>query len=588
MRIMMKKIFLFPVTWGILAALLVTIPQMHHSQFRDDDYVQLAVLAGKVTYPWMGCLNLYSFVSGNPADISYHIARGPSVWSMNPATKVNFFRPLSSALMALNFMVSGLTPLGYTVHSLLWYLAAIFFLGLFLLRIFPQPRSNRFHPALYLVLVMFAVSTSHFPTLFWNAARWILVSVTFGLAGLVAHLKWREEHWRPGRFISLLAVGMALLAGEASLAILAFLAAYEFFDRADTVKKRLSALLPIVSMVAVYLAVYRLMGCGTAGIEAYMDPFNDAIAFLTALPSKWFAMFGELFLGAQSSLWYFPQRRPEAVLTGAAALLLAGCLLFPLWKSAFRRQRRRINWVVLGMLGSLIPLSSRTPNPHIMIIPFIGGSVLLGFICHYWWRCVRKRFSLLRGLALLACAVLIYVKLILPPFSWFQASGQWQAAHARLENIHRYSVFKEIRPDQKVVFLNFSDWGLEFHGYYYRKLYGLPMPYAWWRLTTAITPLRYHRIADDKMEMEVMNFSSADSFEKASGKNSYLEKGKIIWLSGLQVKILETVNNRPKRVELEFSDSLGADTYQFLEWRKGRLHKVTPPSIGHFMQVGGE
>ena len=102
----MKKLLLYPITWGILATLLVTIPQLHRSQFWDDDYIQLAVLAKKIDYPWMGPLNLYGFVSGNPDHLSYHISKGPSVWFMNPRTRVNFFRPLFTALSSASLSVN--------------------------------------------------------------------------------------------------------------------------------------------------------------------------------------------------------------------------------------------------------------------------------------------------------------------------------------------------------------------------------------------------------------------------------------------------------------------------------------------------
>lgn len=577
MDVKMKRILLFPITWGIVAALLVTVPQLQHSQFRDDDYVQLTVLAGKVAYPWMGPLNLYGFVSGNPDHVSEHISKGPSTWAMEPTTKVNFFRPLSSALMTLNYKIFGLNPLPYSIHNLLWYLAAIFFLGILLLRVFPQPRGDRYHPAVYIVLVMFAVSASHFPAVFWNAARWILVSLTLGLAGLAAHLKWREENWRPGRFLSLLAFIFALLAGEASLAVLAFLAAYELFGRSDPFKKRLMALFPGAFIVVVYLVIYKALGCGTAGIGAYLDPFNDTAAFLTALPSKFSAMLGELFLGAQSSLWYFPQRRPEVVLTGAAAVVLVGLLLFPLWKQSYPRRRRRICWMITGMLGSLIPLSSRTPNPHILVIPFIGGSVLVGYILYYWWRRIKKKILFRNGLALLACSAFIFIQFIRPPFSWFRASEEWQAAHERLEQFHHQSVLMELQPHQKAIFLNFSNWSFEFHGYYYRKLVGLPMPDAWWRFTASTVSLRYHRTADNKLEMEIMNPGTAES----------PGKGKVIRLPGLRVTVLSTNAKGPTRVEFKFDRSLADDMYRLLEWRDGRLHLITPPPVGQSVQVGG-
>jgi hypothetical protein len=72
---------------------------------------------------------------------------------------------------------------------------------------------------------------------------------------LAAHLKWREKNWRPGRLLSLIAVITALLAGEASLSVLAFLAVYGLFGRSDPFKKRFAALVPGVFITVAYLAV---------------------------------------------------------------------------------------------------------------------------------------------------------------------------------------------------------------------------------------------------------------------------------------------------------------------------------------------
>jgi len=109
---------------------------------------------------------------------------------------------------------------------------------------------------------------------------------------------------------------------------------------------------------------------------------------------------GELFLGTNASLWYFPERRLTAVLQGAAAILLVGFLFYPVWKSSSPRHQRRILWIITGMLGSLLPLSARPPSSHVMLIPLIGGSVLVGYILYYWWGQIKKPFSFRNVLAL--------------------------------------------------------------------------------------------------------------------------------------------------------------------------------------------
>ncbi len=193
-----KRLFLSPVTVRVLLTLVITLPLLKYSQFRDDDYVQLGVLSGKLNYPWMGPFNLYGFISGNPHYIPGMISQGPFTWEMgvHDSDRVNFFRPLGSAFVSLTYKVFGLNPVGYTLHSISWYIAAVVFFGFLLMRIFPRTGNCRRLLAVYIALIMFAISSSNCFTVMWNAARWIIIAVTLSLAGLLAHIKWREDNWK--------------------------------------------------------------------------------------------------------------------------------------------------------------------------------------------------------------------------------------------------------------------------------------------------------------------------------------------------------------------------------------------------------
>jgi hypothetical protein len=554
------------------------VPQLPSARFNTDDYSHLAVLEGIEIYRGMGPLTLYSFLNGDPDLTSERISRGPTSWTADPSQTITFFRPLSSALMVLNHRVSGLAPLGYAIHSLLWYVLAIVFLGLLVVRIFPRPTGERFHPSVYIALVIFALSSSNCSTVMWNASRWILVSTTLGLAAVTAHLKWREEEWRPGLVLSLLACSAALLAGEASLAVLAFLAAYELIGSSQPLKKRLVALMPASTLVLIYLVYYKVLGHGSTGLAAYVNPLDNPAAFLSALPSKALAMLGELFLGTESSAWFFPARRLGTAMAGLAAVILVGLLAYPIWRRSVGRQRRMIAWMGVGILGSLLPLAARMPNPHMLIVPLVGSTTLTSFILFYSWRHARRRRTLPNVLRLLASLSFVYILLIRPPFGWFAFGNEWQQAHERVRQFHSESIVNELLPHQNAIFLNFNSWDLEFHGYYYRLVTGLPVPEAWWHLSRSPLQHRYHRTALDTLELEVVGGG-------IGGGNPSMTKAHARELRGLHVAVLDADQRGATRVRFKFDKPLTDDAYRFLVWREGSLESADLPPVGESILV---
>jgi hypothetical protein len=566
-----------PLAWGIAAALIIAVPQLRFAEFNTDDYSQLAVLEGLEIHRGMDSLHLYGFLDGSPDLVARRMAEGPTPWYSDPSATIRFFRPLSSALMTLNHRIAGLEPIGYAIHSLLWYLLLIVLVGLLYRRIFPTPSGGGSHPGVYLALVMFAVSSSNCTLVMWSATRWILISATLGLAGLMAHLRWREEGWTPGLPLSLLACSAAFLAGEASLSVLAYVAAYELVGSAQPLKQRVTALLPPGLLAAGYLLFYKGMSYGSTGVQAYLDPFENPAGFLFALPTKVAAMLGELFLGIPSAPWFFPAMRSGRVMAGMAAAALVTLFIYPAWQRSAVLQRRRVVWMVVGMLGSLLPLAARAPNPHILLIPFVGGAFLVSFAGHYWWRRARERLDAHSGLAALAGLGFVFALLIRPPFVWFGFGPGWQQAHDQLEQFHTQSIVRDVLPGQKAVFLNFNSWALEFHGYYYRKVMGLPVPDAWWHLSRSPLEHRYRRTRANTLELEVMNGGLVAPLSS--------REGDVRSLPGLEITILEMGPQGITRVRFEFDHELTHSAYRFMAWQEGALESAEIPAVGGTLVV---
>jgi len=279
----MKKIFKHPSFWGILAALVIIVPQMNLFDFLGTDSLHIGVLKGSMDYPGMSSFNLYRFADGNPELMSEIVSRGYYPWFASLHWKVIFARHLPSLLIAANYKICGMKPLGYIIHTLLWYIALIVLLGIMMDRLLRPLAGKAHHPAAYLALIFFAFSTSHIEVVFYGAARWLFIVGTLALLALLAHLKWREDNWKPGRYLSIIAIVLALFSGEAALAALAYLAAYELFGTVDVFKKRIRALLPVIILAFVYLCCYKLMGYGTGGQDFYINPLKSTVNFYQSL-----------------------------------------------------------------------------------------------------------------------------------------------------------------------------------------------------------------------------------------------------------------------------------------------------------------
>jgi len=591
----MKKILKSPIFWGIIAAFLVIVPQQNIYQFDGTDCMHIGVLEGLWDYPGMGPFNLYNFADGNPERMSAILSEGHYPWFTNLHWKISFCRHLPSALIALNHKICGLKPLGYTIHSLLWYMALISILGLLVRRIVPGWHGKLSHPVTYLTLILFAFSTSHMLMLFYGAARWLLIAAALALAGLLAHLKWREQGWKPGRYLSLIAFFLALLSGEAALAVLAYLAAYELFGSQEPFKKRIKALLPTAGLVFVYLIFYRVMGYGTGGQDLYINPMTDPIAFITALPTRLASMLAEMFFRIITLIGInpiVPSMGWITILAGAAALVIVGLLFYPVWSKASVDQRRKFRWLIIGTIAAMFPLASGYPCPRVSLIPFIGGSVLLAFILHHWWHKLSQKRNIRQNLKSptawiggLIIIVLFFLHLVISPYLWFAGPREFKEYLDNRETFNRNNpVLNEFLPHQEAIYLNSSE-SIDVTNdiYYYRKINRLPLPGTWWQLSFSSQKQRYIRTAEDKLELELIDGSMFDHYPSLSvlrSSKTPLKKGEVIKLSDLQITILEVNENGPTRIEFKFDRSLDDERYRFFKFQDGALHTVPPPAVG--------
>jgi hypothetical protein len=553
-------------TWVALAvAVAVGTPSLFVGRFADD-YLHLAEM--KHMAPLGGPFDLYAFGDGNPAHIAPVVDRGPFPWWSLPTIRLRFFRPLSSALASFDVLVlNAPVPLQH-VHSVLWYVALIAVLGALFKRTLPGLLGG-------VALIVFALDEAHFIPVAWLANRNALVATMPAFLALYLHLRWREDGTRWALPASLVCWALGLCGGETAIGVMGYVAAYEAFAAKDGLSRRVRALLPLGALFLGYVALYRLNGFGGYGSGIYLDPGSQPIAWLTQLPLRWLSLIGGALLNTPSELGALSVTpRFIAYGAGAVALVVFALLARRFWPALESEQRRHVRWLVAGAALSMLPLASTFPSNRLLLVPSVGGSVLIAAAI-----CAAGR---------LAAGALGAVHLLLPIPVW---ALQFYVGYAAVEYGDRVTREAELDPalvsSQRVVVIGAPD---PLAGCYLplmRALNGQPAPYAWWAL--AVTPFdhRVTRRGPSTLVMETTEgqFLTSMPEQLFRGGDHPMVKGERVALDGMDITIEQTNDEGPTRLAFDFDRPLEDPSLQLMVFKDGVLRKHAPLAIGESEEI---
>ncbi len=356
-----------PALLGLLAALLAAPALWTGWQF--DDYGQRELLLARPGLAGIGpaTLELFTFLDGDPARTLARADRGELAWWTLPAARTAFWRPLSGLTHWLDYQLWPGRPALMHLHSLIWLAALTAAVARLYRRVGGPPALAGLAAALY------ALDDAHGFAAAWLANRNALCAALLGVLALLAHLRWREAGERRGLVWSLLWLGLGLLAAEAAVAAVAYMAAYALWLDRGTVRARLLSLLPAVGLVGLWRLAHRALGYGAWG-TAYIDPASEPLRYLWALAARapllllgqWSPLPAELspFLGPRGGalLWL-------------GALALCAALAWAMWP--LLRADRMARFWASGMLLALLPPSAALPANRLLIFVGIGAMGLL-------------------------------------------------------------------------------------------------------------------------------------------------------------------------------------------------------------------
>lgn len=565
-----------PYTAALLATTLVALPTLAFGFFIDDYFLMLT-LDGKT--PFHTTFDLFQFSPGTPEANAPFQADGAMPWWSLPELKIHFMRPLSCALMALDRFSFGEHAVFYHLHTLLWYLLLCGGVAALYRRALPGYVGA-------LALLLYGIDEGHWLPVGWWCNRNAIVSVAPVIWGIVAHLRWREDHWRPGLPLSLAGLALGLAGGETAIGGLGFLLAYELFGRSGALRGRFAALVPSFVVGIVYLLIYKYMGYGVHGSGVYIDPVGEFGAYLQQAPLRIVLLLGTMFLNVPAE----PATLIESTvlpLLGVGLVALAGMVwvLYRAWPSLARDTRRSVLWLAAAGVFSLPPILATFPSGRLLMMPSIAGAALLAVVIQAAWRSWRQRGNRLdKALVLL----LVFLHILVPPLLWAGLTVGVRHLDQRSREVMAWEKVDGQSVDGRAVIVVCAyDPITTVYAKLLRVYLELPVPVSWHTLSAALADHQLTRINEHQLELAVTDGELlANPVEHLIRSAAYpIRPGEHFNVGVFDVEVLECGAHGPKRMRFTFDKPLDDPHYCWLTWRDGRHHVLELPAVGESLAL---
>jgi hypothetical protein len=358
--------------WLALVAMALSVPCLFLG-FYLDDYIGRYVWSD---LPGAHALNRiieggYTLANGNPADNLWQVEQGYAPWWIDQHLLVRLYRPISLATHLLDAKLWLKSAFMMHAHNLLWLGVLVVF-------------TTRMYRAALGVAVggfaalLFAVDHTHGFVVGYIANRHALIAGALSMVCLERYIHFRRSGDTRAGIVAPVAYVLALLAGEASLAIAGYLFAYALFVEKGSLVRRALAFAPYLFITVAWRALYNLSGHGARGSGLYLDPGRDPVHFLGAMlergpvlllgqffipPAEAYSLGGGLF--GPVMLW-FAVAFSVALVVGFVPLLA---------------KSRTARFWAAGLLVSLVPASSTWPHDRQLLFTSFGA---MGLVAELW------------------------------------------------------------------------------------------------------------------------------------------------------------------------------------------------------------
>jgi hypothetical protein len=586
----------------VAAGVLLALPALSNRLVLDDLLLLRRLRPAPATQERGGGSGggLFTFATGSPLDAQRRMDAGDLLpWWTSPELKVSFFRPLTAATHALDASLWPRTPWLMQAQSLVFYALLLMVVGSLYDRVARRAASR--HPAggagaagasaaqatALLALMLFVLDDNHGATLSWLANRNAILTTLFGAAALWSHHRLRADGWRPGRVLTPALLAAGLLAGEAAVATLGYLAAYAVFLEPWPPPRRprlgrLRSLLPSLAVVLTWQVAYRVLRHGVTSSGVYADPAHAPLAFLGALAQNGLGLAGAA-LGLTSAdllVWGPRAAAPLVLATAALGIAALGLVAWPVLRAS-----PAARFWSTGAVLALGPIAASLPGDRLLLFVSVGAMGFLGEVFGWYlarWRAPFAARAMIRGrLGRIFWVGLLFRRtlfaLVLLPLRTHAMQPFALGADAADAAIRRFGpgadtvVFVNAPCSPDVSYLA-ARWALA----------GRPAPPRVRWLAEGRDGVRVTRVGEHTLRVAPEGGFLEHATEKLYRDRAHpLGPGAEIHLAGMTAHVVSaTRDGRPAVVDFVFTDELQRRGRLWLTWRDGQYQPFPLPQAG--------
>jgi hypothetical protein len=459
-------------------------------------------------------------------------------------------------------------------HSFLWWMGAVFAARWLFRTCLPLKAAG-------IATVIFALAPCHVIPLAWLANRESLISLTLGVVGLVAAIRWQRGAGLGMGFLSIAAFSLALAAGEYAVACGGYLLMFGWWAPARK-RRRVGMVLFFAIPVAGYLACRRVFGYGATGSGFYQDPLRDTGLYLTHAPWRFVSLTLQGWFSQDTTYWQWgPSLVPVVLALGVQGLLLRPAIKHTLSQLSEEHRRNTMSFF-WGSFIAILPVLAVEPSARLLGVAMLGISAVLGTVLGMAWfgSPTEARHGIAEWTAIVATLLGFAHMIHGPGTSWL--SGRQMRGYATEFKAHAHAMADKLRghPDAHVVIVR----GLDDVFFYGFAIDTFDVPSPRWTVLSHTGHILTLRKDTETLEIVVGADTAlypATLGDLYRGELDPLLEGSIVPGDGFVATVAEATLRGPRRVRFRFDRDLDDPNFVWVGESRGRgFIDATPPKIG--------